>query len=103
MKKHSIWIALVAVGVLLIVGNLVYPFIAMAIAAHSEPLDEPIAIIGAADEPTTMFVYSLILNRTNIALIALGILSLLAGIVVAVAGAARSRDEKRAKTEEVSE
>ena len=101
MKKHITWILLAAVGVLLIIGNLVYPFIAMAIAAESEPLEEPIAIIGGADEPTAMFVYSLLLNRTSMALVALGVLSLLAGVAVCISTFIKLRAEKRAK--EVSE
>ena len=95
MKKHITWILLVAVGVLLIVGNLVYPLLAAHIAVNDEETMNSIAIIGGADEPTAMFVYSLLLNRRCIALIAMGVLSLLAGIVVCVSTCRKSRDTKQ--------
>lgn len=101
MKKHITWILLVAVGVLLIVGNLVYPLLAAHIAVNDEETMNSIAIIGGADEPTAMFVYSLLLNRTSMALVALGVLSLLAGVAVCISTFIKLRAEKRAK--EVSE
>ena len=92
MKKHIAWIVLVAVGVLLIAGNLLYPLAAMAIAAESEPLEGSIAIIGGADAPTDIVLYRLALGNGNVALIALGVLSLFAGIILCVS-TVRNRGE----------
>lgn len=94
MKKHIVWIALVVLGVLLVVGNLVYPLLLAHIAVNDEDAMTSIGIIGGADIPTFQLTYRMAITRTNVALVALGVLSLLAGIALCISTLIKLRAEK---------
>ncbi len=94
MKKRMIGLVAIIVGALLIAVSLLVPLVIMARATSQEPIAiiggaekgaSSIGIIGGADGPTNIYLYSSVYGGIWLALTALGALAVVSGTIVWIA------------------
>ena len=90
-KKRIVSIAAMVIGVLMIASGLLTPKIMMAMAQKDQPIAiigageesaASIGIIGGADGPTYMYVHQTVFGGALPAVVALGALALISGVIV---------------------